>query len=1327
MDTGISKPMRFGASVMLAWATYVMPAMWSMAYAQSLPYQEPTRAQIEASTARGKEFSTQDEATSDTLINKRASKILSGSYQGTGQLRTPNFGEDTTPVRTPKVVVDPNEKAIAERQAARVKPRTQQEMVSGAQSGSGIGSTVYGQMDAGNKSLATGQVEPGVNQTSSNRVNLHEVMPGFSSPEVNRLDQMGADIYANPEKAKTLAEQNKRNLRRDGCRRTQFMPLTLQNIDLAPSSADHRILKVEFFDLVKEPIPGTNPVEYQTITKPSTYKRGQVKMSVATIGASSTVWWDKVDETFAIRYTYTPFTNPKNRNFFTYNHWWAMKNASGGFERIVNQGLVSYGSPSDGWTPVLGYTLPYGASALYLSADLYQTEVNYYEGTEGVPCPPDPPETCEVPAMGGGVIRFCPGSFGSNIALMYDDQANPNDRRYGKAINDTLSVNASRKDYKNDAGVTAGVMRGLNASSSEKAQELIGSCRRDAISRIEVNQGKPYGIQDINTCSETLINPYPQGCKNIQRSFGLTYMGEHNFMTVRAFMKIKVPIIDPQTGKQIKDTDGNPLFTYRKDPANVAGPIRTDFTIMGAATCPGGNCSTEIPDDPRGGSEGYYVEYTHTPMGGDPKTYAFDGVYVQGGGTSNFSHYGEASANWMPTGSAAGDGSLHQVRLMAKAYNIPINTFAGCEKYMQYVADGFCRGGKLTCVATSATRTVGGVTFGPGLPNSGIVTLLKKWGTESTAVFPDYEGGDSPDPTPTGPGLTMLEDAMCWEAQGESFTSCSTMQDEGSLKRFFKGQEEWGTDCHIATDPEGKPLESSGMCKRVPALDSCDTRFEGLYTGQCYNPTVAYDCGTTKQSNLPVVVEELGDACTGAMRCLGTECHRPNLTGSHGGEFAQAVSGMEALNFMISEMVCAETGAAPTSADQACTPMVFGGKPMYCKIPIGHQIGLTPNCCKDAKKNAGGAPSWIDYLKATYALYKITRNQTFQQFMSNYDAYNQTANYLGEIAKPVQNMLDSASGFITDKVVTPFRAGFDNLFGGFGSGGQIMGPPASLAVDAPVKMPSISGVIDSFTQTLMKSASEVLKAIGGGPELSAMFFSETTLANGATRFEMTAMMQNIALVFQIYSVLQLIGHIIFACKQEEYEWGMNDKWKLCTFVDSCCAKKVTLLGCVEKRQLYCCYKSIVARVMSEQIIKKNLVANRPYGYRTSTSGQPLGKCDINCGGFTPFELASVDWSRVDLTEWTDTLVESGLLNTADPRTNFGVSKNTVESTMTVGRAKDEEGKFDQRVGAVKSAEGWIQNSGKVTDFAESLREEGVQHCYVDNKKMPFTYPGCVMK
>ena len=1326
METGISKPLRIGASLMLLWSSAVLPAMWNMAYAQALPYQEPTQAQIDASTARGKEFGTQDQATSDSLINRRAAKILSGSYQGSGPLRSPKAIEDSTPVRSPKVVADPDEKELAARQAARVTQRSQQEMVSGAQSGSGIGATVYGHSDMANKALVTAPVEPGVNQTSSTRVNANEIVSGFSSSEFNRLNQMGAEIYANPERAKALSEQNKRNLRRDGCRKTQFVMMQQQNIDYAPVSPQERILQVEFFDVKKEAIPGSNPVAYQTVTTPTGYKRGQVNMTPSTLGASASTWWDIVDDTYAIRYTYTPYPNPRNRNFFTFNHWWALTNGSGGLERIHDPALVSYGSPADGWKPVAGFTIPQGTKALYVSADLYRTEVNYTESAEGAPCQPDPPEYCEVPANDGRMIRWCPGAFGQNIIQMFDDEANPDDRRYGKTFNDTLSINASRTDYKGDPEVTTGVLRGLNASSSERAQELIGSCRRDTISRIELNQGKPYGVPDILTCSESLINPYPQGCKNIKRSFGLAYMGEQNYMTVRAFTKVKVPVIDPQTGKQVKDADGNLLFTYRKDPANVAGPIRTDFAIMGPSVCPGGNCSTEIlPDDPLGTSEGYYLEYVHTPMGGEAAKYAFDGVYVQAGGSGEFSHYGEAKANWLPTGTATGDGTLHQVRLMAKAYTIPINTFAGCEKYMQHMADGFCKGGKLTCVDSSPTRSIGGVTFGPGLPNSGIVSLLKTWGMETTAVFPDYEGGDSNDPTPTGPGEKLLEDAMCWEAQGEAFSSCESMGDEGSLKRFFKGEELWGTDCHLTTDKNEQPLDASSSCKRAPALDSCDTRFKGLYSGQCYNPTVAYDCGVTKQSNIPVVVEEQGDACTGAMRCLGTECHRPNLSGSHGGEFAQAATGMEALNFMINEMVCAETGEAPQSAEQACTPVVFGGKPMYCKIPIGNSIGLTPHCCKEAQKNAGGSPSWIEYLQATHALYKITRNKTFQQFLGNFDAYNHTAEYLGDIAKPVTNMIDSATGFVTENIVTPFRAGFDSLFSSFGSGaGSGASSAAGVAVDSGVKSEMISGVLEEFSQTLMRGAADILMEIGG-EELTGMIFTETVAANGATQLELAPFVQGFLVVFQVYAVLQLIGHIIFACKQEEYEWGMNDRWKLCTYVDTCCAKKKTFVGCVEKRQLYCCYKSIIARIMSEQIVKKNLVTNRPYGFRTGSDGRSLGKCDINCGGFKPFELAAVDWSRVDLTEWTDNLVESGLMNPADPRSNYGITKTTIESTMAVGQVKDTEGLFDQRVSAVKTAEGWIQGAEQITEFAEALRDDDVITCYdADSRKMPFTYPGC---
>ncbi|NOK07402.1 hypothetical protein HNV27_38855, partial [Myxococcus xanthus] len=129
-------------------------------------------------------------------------------------------------------------------------------------------------------------------------------------------------------------------------------------------------------------------------------------------------------------------------------------------------------------------------------------------------------------------------------------------------------------------------------------------------------------------------------------------------------------------------------------------------------------------------------------------------------------------------------------------------------------------------------------------------------------------------PSPNGPPLKLLDDPMCWQANAEAFTSCATMEVTSKLKTFMRDGASWATDCNITTDDNDVPLESSPSCKRAPTRDECDNRFKGIFTGQCYNPTIAYDCGTTRELKIPVAVEEQGDACSGAMRCLGTECHR---------------------------------------------------------------------------------------------------------------------------------------------------------------------------------------------------------------------------------------------------------------------------------------------------------------------------------------------------------------------------------------------------------------------------------------------------------------------
>ena len=1306
---------------MLAWALLGMPATSLYSFAQGLPTLAPTKAQIQESV----DLKTQDAATGDSLINKRAARMLRNQYNDGTPLRSPRTVDEQQVVRTPKIIADPNEAANSARQAARVGTKTRQEIVKAAEGGNSIGMDNFKRTDLNNQQSFTSRADPGISQTSGGRTNLTEIMPGYSDREVGRMYEKGMDMYVDPSKTQSIAEQHKKNLRRDGCRKTEFELIERQNPVLGNSAVEHRILKVEFFDLVKQPIPNTSPVEYQTVTKPSTYKRGVVNMLRPTLGGVANVIWDRVDDTFAIRYTYTPYTNPKGRDYFTYNHWFAISYGTE-MQRVENPGMASYGTPSDGWQTSAGFTVPLGVTAAYLSADLYQTQVKYTEPDLAQPCPPDPPETCEVPSIGGDSIRWCPGSFGSNIVLMYDDVRNPSSDRYGKNINDLMGENASRKDYSQDSGIRAGVLRGVNAGNSDKARELVGSCKRDGISRIEMQQGASYGMPDMQVCSQTLVNAFPDGVPSIKRSFGLTYIGEHNFLTVNAFTKVKIPIMDPATNMQVKDADGYPLFTYRKDPANVSGPLLTDFSIMGSSTCPSNSrCTTEkLPDDPRGTSEGSYVEYFHIPMGGDPKLFAFNGVYTQAGAISNYTDYGRADASWLPTGTATGDGTLHQVRFMAKAYSIPINTFAGGEGYMQYVADGYCKGGRLTCTDSSPTRTIGDVTFGSALPNRGIIELLKKWGTESSAVIsPDYEGGvGGADPTPNGPPINLLEDRMCWEARGEPFTSCATMDIEGSgLRSYFKNNgEKWATDCNLLTDQNEVPLETSTSCKRATTSDGCDSRFWGVFTGQCYNPTIAYDCGVTRTSTIPVVIDELGDTCSGAMRCLGTECHRPNLAGAHSGDFAQALSAMEAVNEMVNDMVCDETGEPPTSVDQVCTPFVFGGKPMYCKIPIGTQIGLTPNCCKDTKKAASSAPNWMDYLTAMSATYKLMRTKPVMEAMANSDIYNQTSRFFGEIAKPVTDSFTTASTWVTDKFITPFKAGFDSLFG------SSAGPAANVTSGAVGKSLSISGVIKQFEQLLYQGIQTVLTQ-AGGEELAGMVFTNAVDDMGAQTGELvlTEGVQNLLMAFQVYSILRLIGHIVFACKKEEYEWAMNEKWRLCTFVDTCCAKKVPLVGCVEKRQLYCCYKSIASRVISEQLVRKNLTAKRPAGFRTGSDGRSLGGCNINCGGFTAYELAAVDWSRVDLTEWTDALVESGMLNPADPRTNFGISQNTLKSSMAIGRNPDVENKFDYRAPALKTSDLLGQNIDKTMEYQQTLKEEVQEHCYdADNRKMPFTYPGC---
>jgi hypothetical protein len=99
------------------------------------------------------------------------------------------------------------------------------------------------------------------------------------------------------------------------------------------------------------------------------------------------------------------------------------------------------------------------------------------------------------------------------------------------------------------------------------------------------------------------------------------------------------------------------------------------------------------------------------------------------------------------------------------------------------------------------------------------------------------------------------------------------------------------------------------------------------------------------------------------------------------------------------------------------------------------------------------------------------------------------------------------------------------------------------------------------------------------------------------------------------------------CKESEKElaalraWGKLDGQ--CHLVGSYCAVKVFGI-CIQKKQTYCCFNSVLARIIQEQ-------GRQQLGIGWGDPKSP------NCRGFTPEEFQKIDFSKIDFSEWYEDL------------------------------------------------------------------------------------------
>ena len=115
-------------------------------------------------------------------------------------------------------------------------------------------------------------------------------------------------------------------------------------------------------------------------------------------------------------------------------------------------------------------------------------------------------------------------------------------------------------------------------------------------------------------------------------------------------------------------------------------------------------------------------------------------------------------------------------------------------------------------------------------------------------------------------------------------------------------------------------------------------------------------------------------------------------------------------------------------------------------------------------------------------------------------------------------------------------------------------------------------------------------------------------------------------VFAAMVAIQIIQSLA-ACSESEQMLGMHKGANLSTFISKECTSKIPVIGtCIEWTSRYCSFNSVLAKIIN-------------------TQGKPqLGLGVSDCTGMTPEQLSQLDFTRIDMSEFTQGVVNNAKSN-----------------------------------------------------------------------------------
>lgn len=390
----------------------------------------------------------------------------------------------------------------------------------------------------------------------------------------------------------------------------------------------------------------------------------------------------------------------------------------------------------------------------------------------------------------------------------------------------------------------------------------------------------------------------------------------------------------------------------------------------------------------------------------------------------------------------------------------------------------------------------------------------------------------------------------------------------------------------------GTTKDTLNTCKAMEENPSCGFISQSCVKGAsgekggCYAYSEIWDCGYDVTYPTVINTGQTID-CPGGARCMGSECFDNSNVKS--GDFAYAVAMLQVAQFAEHDLDCGGDG---TDIETANDCKVFKGEAMECKKALGGYV----DCCE-----APESVSIFDYVNLTMNTLKMASSiEALQRGQyaagSGYWAASKSA-----ITSGASELIKGEWGSIVDSATGAFQDTF------------------ATGVE--------SGLVSEIQKWLMQKAYDAMVEMGASSAANAVF---ATNANGAVTGLSNAagaVVNIIGWVYMVYVIVDLLINIIWECEEKEFELGAKKETRQCHFVGSYCASKA-LGSCVEKRETYCCFGSVVGRIIQES-------ARDQLGLGWGEVETP------SCDGITPAQMSQMDWNQVDLSEWI------GMLSMAD--------------------------------------------------------------------------------